>query len=383
MSPTKSIPANVQIAIPTLLQRQVTIHRDKTTENVSLMPLSMLVLESARRYLADQKAFGTSSKTLDAALKPTFAKVFATEEHKLAANAGFAVYEKLADQIPTTVASKKLRAYCGAIPSQTPLQSVLEELSHTEGLFFTALEGPAGVLPVSECTRLASVALDGIECKNPEEQQTWKTREVCIDIPYVGKKCTTIKNPLFEAIGSGDEIYFTTFGAIFSTKGYLEQTSNVSSVTEHVGTVTGHVKKLTIPGNLKYPVYYELNQTTHPMLSLPPYYVYYSFTLFEKEYSDEERRQALADAARDATQAVISLLTADWIGVGINIAQLLYDLAVALDDDDVLGSCAFRFDDICQMPLGKTDTTVTFRDTHLLNEYKYVVSSHFALEGLP
>ncbi len=369
MSPSKSISANIQIAIPTLLQRQIITHKDITTENVSLMPLSMLILESARRYLADPKKFGKSSSTLDEALRPIFIEMFATNEHKLAAKAGFAVYKKLADQVPTTVAGMKLGAYCSTVPSQKTLQSVLEELSATKGLHFTALEAGKEILPCSTCTRRAKATLDFIECKNPEEQQVAKF--------LVGN----IINPAFLA-GSGDEIYYATFGAVYSTEGYLDRTSYVSPVKEHVGTVQGHVKKLKIPDNLKYPVYYELNKTTLPTLSLPYYNVAYSFTLFEKEHSDEERRQALAQAAIDATEAVTSLLTLNWISFGINIAQLLYDLAIALDNDDLLGNRAFHFGDICNMQLGTRDTTVTFTDTHLLNKYNYVVSSHFTLESL-
>ena len=58
MSPSKSDLTKVKIAIPTLLGRQVTVYGAKTAANVSLMPLSMLILESAQRYLADVTAFG-------------------------------------------------------------------------------------------------------------------------------------------------------------------------------------------------------------------------------------------------------------------------------------------------------------------------------------
>jgi uncharacterized protein YejL (UPF0352 family) len=374
MSPSNLIPANVGVAIPTLLQRQVTIHhKDGITKNMSLMPLSMLILESARRYRDDSKAFGKRSKTLDEALKPIFTKMFALDKHKAAADMGLAVYKKLADQTTLTVANKKLRAYCGSVPSQKPLQLVLEEFSHTNGLHFTALEAGVIVGFVSKWKGRASAKLDGIECKDPEEQQTPKH--------YFG---TSIINPAFDIIGSGDEIYYATFGAVYSKDGYLERTSYVSGVTEHVGTLEGHVKNLRIPGNLKYPVYCELNERTlAPTISLPPHSVMYSFTLFEKEYSKEERRQAMAKAAMDATEAVVSLLTLDWVGFGVNIAQLLYDLAIALDNDDLLGSEAFYFGDIFNMQPGTRDTTVTFSDTHLFNPYKYIVKSHFALESLP
>ena len=371
MLPGKSISTNVQIAIPSLLQRQVTINKDETTKNVSLMPLSMLVLESARRYLADPKVFGKTSKTLDEALRPIFIKMFATDKHKSAANAGFIVYKKLADQITTKVASMKLRAYCGTVPSQKPLQIVLKELSKATSLHYIALDA-GKTMECPKCTIRASAWLDGVECKDPEEQQ--------IDKYLAG---TTIINPAFVTIGSGDEIYYTAFGATYSKEGYLERTSYVSPVTEHVGTKKGHVKKLKIPGSLKNILYSELNKFIPGPESLPPYNVSYSFTLFEKEHSDEERRQALAQAAIDATEAVTSLLTLDWVGFGINIAQLLYDLAIALDNDDLLGSRAFHFGNICNMKLGSRDTTVTFADTHLLNKYEYVVSSHFTLESLP
>lgn len=372
MPPSKSSLANVGITIPTLLQRQVTVyHGDGTTKNVSLTPLSMLILESARRYLDDQKAFGKSSKTLDEALRPVFIEMFASDKHKSAADAGFAVYNTLADQTAMTVANKKLRAYCGTVPSHTPLQSVLEEFTHTKGLDFTALEA-GKVVPTSKWKGRASAKLDGIECTDPEEQQVPK---YILGIPAI--------NPAFEKLGSGDEIYYATFGAVYSKDGYSERTSYVSKVTKHVGTSEGHVKNLKIPDILKYPVYCELDKSTLPMLSLPPHNVTYSFTLFEREYSDKERRQAIAKAAMDATEAVISLLTLDWIGFGVNIAQLLYDLAIALDNDDLLGSRAFHFGDIFNMQLGTRDTTVSFSGTHLLNKYSYIVSSHFTLESLP
>lgn len=382
MSPSKSDPTRVKIAIPMLLGRQVTVYGAKTATNVSLMPLSMLILESAQRYLADAKAFGKGSNTLDAALAPIFTKMFVTDGHRSAFNAGFAVYEKLADQISTTVAGQKLRAYCATKPSQISLPSVLEEVSPTTGLHSIAWEAGTYDMRPKKYKRRAIASLDGIECKNPEEQQTWKTRSWCVDTLW-GKKCTTITNPLFDLIGSGDEIYYATFGAVYSQKGYLERTSQISPVTEHVGTVTGHVKKLNIPGNMKYPVYCDLDQETISPAGLPPYNVTYSFTLFEREWSDKEKRQAIAQAAMDATEAVTSLLSLDWISFGVNIAQLLYDLAVALDDDDLLGSRAFHFGDIGMMELGTRDTTVTFTDTHLLNKYRYVVSSHFTLESLP
>lgn len=79
MLPSTLFPPNVQVAIPTLLQRQVTVHKNGTTERVSLMPLAMLLLESAQRYLADPPGFGKQAKTLDEALRPALEKwIFAT-----------------------------------------------------------------------------------------------------------------------------------------------------------------------------------------------------------------------------------------------------------------------------------------------------------------
>ncbi len=312
----------------------------------------MLMFEATSRFFADRAKFGKKAKTLDSALAPTLEAMFPTNKYQAAFNETFSEYAKHADKVMTTVAGQKLRLYCREAPSKTALPQVLQALTNTTGLHlhYLPLPGSTGGNLVKECKRQVIVSLEGIECKNPQEKD-------------------------------GDEIYYITSGVLFGENKKLDYSSQVSPVTDHVGTGPGLVNQVKIPsgGYLKYPVFCNLNEKYLKPRPLPFYSVHYSFTLWEHDYSLEERINALADAMDHLTDAVNALGDSNYGGFAFYMAKFLIDLAISLDGDDLLGSCEFQFDNICQMPLPTTkDTNVVFHGT----DFEYALNSQFKLEDL-
>lgn len=387
MPERKAVPARVKLAIPKLLDRGLRVGGAPgiKEKRPPLIVPAMMIIESANRFLTDRRSFGAQKESLDRAVAPFFRLAFSSQARAQAFRAGYEAYGKLADSISTKakVKGKKLRTFCAKDVAQYALQSMLNALTAKEEHLEALGVEVVGTITVEsgaiESDRTVTASIDLIECKDPEEQQVPDKVKVCVDLGPFGEYCTTVYNPLYGE-NSGDEIYVTSFGAIFSSDGYKVRRSLVSEVFTNIGTVPGHVSSFP-PGVARLPLQDVLRVAVLPRRDTKAYYAYYSFTVFEHEYSDEERREALAQAALDATEAVIALLQQNWIGFGVNIAQFLYDLAVALDDDDCLGSAAFRYDDVGRLPSLSVGNPAAFDDTHWLNHYRYDVQSRFAIEA--
>ena len=375
----------IKLVAPKLLGRSLRIGgtRGTRTKQVPLVLPAMMVIESANRFLSDRRSFGNKKDSFDQAVAPFFRLAFDNAARVEAFRSGYDVYGKVADAISTKakVKTKKLRTYCAMEVARGSLQSVLQTLAAEEQIKNFGMADLAKIIETYtepwgiQSNRTVTASVDLIQCKDPEEEQMPDKVTVCADLGPFGRYCQTVTNPLYGP-NSGDEIYVTSFGAIFSVDGYKVRRSLVSGVFPNIGTVSGHHSSFP-PGVARFPLQDVLNRSSDTRV----YYAYYSFTVFEYEHSEEERRKALAQAALDATEAVIALLQQDWIGFGINIAQLLYDLAVALDDDDCLGSVGIRYDDIGRLPSVSLSNTFTFDDTHLLNHYRYEVQTGFKIEA--
>lgn len=352
-----------------LLQRKTTIISQKTTKDISLLPISIMFLEAVRRYIDHPKNIAKGSKTLDIALAPAFAVLFPPGTNYISkVKDALQYYDNNPLTTSVTFAGQPVKTYFGKRPTEITFSQLMKELYSAEEL--TPIYSEAGTIPgpTMECHKQIIASLDGIECKDPEE----------IQIPL---------NPLtaaaFEATSSGDEIYFMTQGVLYSKRVKLDSSLHLSPITEHVGTKKGHKKLIDIPGNMKFPIYCDVNKSTIDPKGLPSLNMIYSFTLFEHEHSDEARRQALLNAVKDGVEALQALCGLDPIGFCINVGQLIYDLAIALDDDDILGNRSFRFGNLESYSAGTRDTTVTFSGSHYSNNYEYIMKSHFTVNDLP
>ena len=98
---------NSQHGIPSLLESTTTIRKGRNLSHVSLTPLGVLLLESARRYRIDPRSFGKKRQTFDFALKKPFRKIFRTKWHRDAFDRGIKVYDKLIGQVDKKIKRNK------------------------------------------------------------------------------------------------------------------------------------------------------------------------------------------------------------------------------------------------------------------------------------
>ena len=381
----KPLRINAEYAIPNLLNRRLQINAKGKVQEVSISPIAMLVLESANRYLNSPKSFGRKSGTIDRVLKRFFSRAFDTKKKKESFKRGYKVYDKVAPLAPLKVGNRRLTTFCKTQAPIIPVKESFQKFMASNVLSKKYLV-PGGIYNnLDLCRKSIEAETLSIVCNNPEEIQTPKEVQVCwwyysfSDWRWK-KACVWVHNPLYDIWCSGDEIYFTVFGAVFSADKILYKNSRTSLLTEHVGTARGHKKRPTIgPHQCRYPIQYRLHQRSTTG-RLPAYYAYYAITLFEHEHSDAERRNALAAAAWDTVEIATDLLSGNFIGAAIDLGSLLYHLAVALDEDDNLLSVAYRFDNIGAIDDVEYPKTATISDTHWGNYYEYIINSEIRIK---
>lgn len=108
-----------------------------------------------------------------------------------------------------------------------------------------------------------------------------------------------------------------------------------------------------------------------------------SVTIMEKDRSPRERVYAGFQAAYSSAQLLGTLLAgaAGPAGVALAIGSILYNLLVALDDDDVLGTAEFRFDNVLSGAAPQTiEVEKPVGGVQAGNRYRYLVGIRYGCE---
>ena len=300
------------------------VKSDGKTNTVETRRLAVLLLESLCTFRENPGAFGTETRSFNAALKHSLEDyVLAGTPQQRAARLARLDDIITAYNAPLGPRGKLSRTRIGDIT----LPDYFREKA--------AAIFPRAVADMKK-ERIGSKPLipDGISIPEPGLTEQWLCRRLH------GRLLSIYCVELSEQIA--DELYLMTGEMLVDSTGTWDRKTHPPS---EVFRSPDNEQRVTLPTN---PYWLHDWRILNPpdTYSVSPLIALCDVTLMEQDYSDKERVYAAFRAAYKSVALLASIGGAGPVGIAIALVGILFNLLVALDGDDHLGNASFRFDDI-------------------------------------
>lgn len=333
----------------TILDRRLVAQRIRTPALVTL------VLASYRKFLARQPGFGARKGSLDAVLKPYFARLRSDDRAAQVNTTLVGLHDRRIARLRSGRGSESPQLYYERLSGEVDFGECLNVLAHDRLLPGELMANGASSTTVTPFRRIHATVTE-IRCEEPEE---------------------TLAMP-----SPGDEIYFLSGGTLFDAEGTWSETTHCSDVTSPVLDVPPFNVVRLQPTGVERMLDARLRRPdAHDVLALPVT-AQWSVTLVEHEYGDTKRIYEAFNAAYTAGKLLAALAAGSATGVGVVIAivGILTSLAIALDGDDELGTAAFLFENVTAGPTVDVTLAADVAGKNLGNAYRYVVQTRLFTE---
>ena len=171
---------------------------------------------------------------------------------------------------------------------------------------------------------------------------------------------------------SGDETFVISTGLLADSLGLWYASTSISEVTE--GVARGTALKLTGAETILN----HMSRNPDDTRQLPPLAAICAITLVER---DEHTPTEEVEADLKAMVALAAAAFAPGLFTAASaVASVAYQIYTHLDGNDVLGTTAFRFDDILDGANRNQTASASISGSHYRNDYEYDVYLHFWTE---
>jgi hypothetical protein len=334
------------------------------TQKVSTKWLGYLVMESLCAYARDPMTFGQNRRSFDAVMKG-FIEQNGLNSRRSRRGRNLAIL---------------LDAYYNN-PSNRPGHKYLSKRKVGRSSADKYFERKARTIFKSAVTDMRSRTIDrkqilpdGIFLERGVSTLQSYSRHIQADLQSV------IAENRSEA--SDDEIYLLT-GAML-----LDSTGKWNVLTDGMRDDTGDIdapppRDVDFPDHLNPLFAWNILKPPNNAVTAPVYAVA-SITVMEHDNTDRDRVIAAFEAAYETAKLIASLVAGTAggpVGIAIAIANILYNVIIALDGDDLLGTAEYRFDNVLAAPAPKDFQL----DKYILgtqhgNPYRYVTRVRYRSE---